>query len=121
MEALEHRIYNQRNELAALNKRCQELENRLNVIYRCDYIKSRLQSVESGASYRYLLTNRKYRRACEDIFGMPFDQCRDAYDDLLRQRNGIVHKYTQNAWQYSEKRKRVPTGRTLTELATRGY
>ncbi len=118
---MEKKICNQRNELYTLNKRCQGLENRLDIVYRCDYIKSRLRVIDPESSYRYIITNKRYKYEIEDIFGLPFDMCRDAYDELLRRRNEIVHRYTQNAWNAEKNNKRRITGKSLSELATHGY
>jgi hypothetical protein len=121
MKLLEDKIHNQKKELSVINDRCKELQKHLSIVYRCDYVKSRLQQIDKNDSYRNIIANKSYKCEIEDIFELPFKYCLRAYDDLLQKRNAIVHKFTQNTWDDAPIKKRVITNKSLSELAKCGY
>lgn len=111
-----NRVYNQRVELRRLNERCQALSNKLLIIERVDYIKSRLSSICPDASYRDIIMNGRFRADVCEIFKLPFQECMPYYNDVIDRRNKIVHRFTSSDWDYKP-RKRKLKRKTLEQLA----
>ena len=118
IEALSKKVNDQRIELTTLNKRCQTLSQKFKIINRLDYIKSRLKPICINRSYRAIVKDYDYCREIEAIFKKPFHDCIIEYEDLLLQRNDIVHPYQKKSW-ITQPYRRIIYNKTLSELATR--
>ena len=84
--------------------RCQQLESEIQefrrrdwIIQEVDRVKTELLELDPRVQFKKLISDVKYQRELEDIFGVPFKKIRSHYYWLLSQRNAICHS-TQNRY-----------------------
>ena len=116
IKAMNKKIKDQRSELTILNERCQKLAQKLKIINRIDYLKSRLKPLCYNRGYRSVINDYDYCRQVEAIFNKPFNECIVEYDLLLQKRNDIVHPYQKKTWEEKPYRRMIHN-KSLTELA----
>lgn len=120
LSKLEKKVADQRVELATFNRRYQELAQKVKIVQRIDYLKTKLRPLCRNRGYRSLITDLQYRREIEAIFNKSFHECIDEYDNLLMIRNEIVHPYQKKTWDLQPYRRMV-YNKSLNELAVCVY
>ena len=80
------------------SRKCSDLNNKMMLIHRVDYIKHELLKLATQTPFRTIIANPMWRDDIESIFQMPYEEIREAYDKMLNERNAIVHKYTLRSW-----------------------
>jgi len=72
-----------------------DLNSKILDIQKLDFIKAELARIGgSNKPYRGIIDNQCYRTELESLFDIPFRNIPQAYDELLKRRNKLVHPYS---------------------------
>lgn len=96
----------QQHELDQIRERLQIAERKIDIIIEVDRIKSLLLEVNNTTHtrpFRKIIQDESLRDEIESIFNAPYDQCLSIYNDLLRERNQVVHFHTRHNWKQTRK------------------
>jgi len=92
-----------KKELAVVHKKIQSYseklknaESRLNIIDKTDYFKRKLYDLDPNRSHFKVLRDFRFKRDIERMFGMSYNESVDYFENLVKERNKIVHRYTIN-------------------------
>jgi hypothetical protein len=80
------------------SKKCDELNTKLQLIDRIDYVKMKLDEIDPGRQYKYIIKDYKHKESLEKLFQVPFGDIYDMYKTQLDERNKLCHKYTRETW-----------------------
>ncbi|KAL7687045.1 hypothetical protein Plhal304r1_c024g0082611 [Plasmopara halstedii] len=85
-----------KKELKTLHYKLKEFSRRLKVIKEVDRLKYKMKlHVNSDTiPYKAICSNYRLKDELEKLFSLPFNEKRDAYCQMLDERNRICHRYT---------------------------
>lgn len=85
-----------KKELKKLHYKLREFSRRLKLIEEVNLLKHEMRLLANSDTipYKAICTNYRYKDKLEQLFNLPFHEIRDAYCEMLDERNRICHRYT---------------------------